>query len=302
MVVNSTPNTNYVDNVCPNPMIHRPQTSRQLTLFRGAVALTIAGSDPSGGAGMQADLKTFQQIGVYGMGVVTLLTVQNTVGVHAIEVLSPAFVLAQIDALLSDIPPKVAKTGALGNASMIEAIAERANSFPFPLIVDPVMVSKTGDSLLPDDAIEVMAKKLLPSAFLVTPNRFEAERLTGESIDASDPNSVANAIRILHELGARNVLLKLGEVDGLSINILGLGDENIAYQLPRLVTRNTHGTGCVLSAAIVAGIATGHELKWSVDHAIRAVHYGIEAGQPVGAGQYPIEFNAIPFGLDDQNE
>ena len=281
-------------------MIHRPQSSRQLTLFRGAVALTIAGSDPSGGAGLQADLKTFQQIGAYGMGVVTLLTVQNTMGVQAIEILSPEFVMTQIDAVVSDIPPRAAKTGALGSAAMIEAVADKAKDFSFPLIVDPVMVSKHGHSLLPEDAIQVMAKLLLPRAYLVTPNRFEAERLSGQSIDANDPNSVAYAIHCLHELGARNVLLKLGEVDGLSVNVLGLGNENIAFQLPRLKSRNTHGTGCVLSAAIVAGIATGHDLKWSVDHAIRAVHSGIEAGQQVGEGQHPIEFSAIPFGLDDE--
>lgn len=283
-------------------MIDRPQSSRELTLFRGAIALTIAGSDPCGGAGLQADLKTFQQIGAYGMGVVTLLTVQNTLGVQSIELLAPDFVLAQIDAVVSDIQPKAAKTGALGSAEIIEAVANRAKGFNFPLVVDPVMVSKHGHSLLPDDAVDVMAKHLLPRAFLVTPNRFEAERLTGQSIVANDPNSVADAICKLHELGARNVLLKLGEVDGISVNVLGLGNENIAFQLPRLTTSNTHGTGCVLSAAIVAGLATGRELKWTVDHAIRAVHYGIEAGQKVGAGKHPIEFNAIPFGLDDHND
>ena len=283
-------------------MIKKTQASRQLTLFRNAIALTIAGSDPSGGAGMQADLKTFQQVGAYGTGVVTLLTVQNTLGVRAIEVLSPDFVVSQIDAVVSDIPPRAAKTGALGNSAMIAAVSERAKEFSFPLVVDPVMISKHGDALLTDDAIEVMAKQLLPCAYLVTPNRFEAEKLCGEPIDPHNSNSVANAIRILHELGARNVLLKLGEVDGISINILGLGTENIAFQLPRLETRNTHGTGCVLSAAIVAGLAIGKDLRWSVDHAIRAVHYGIETGQAVGSGQHPIEFNAIPFGLDDQAE
>ena len=281
-------------------MIQRPQSSRQLTLFREAFALSIAGSDPSGGAGLQADLKTFQRVGAYGMGVVTLLTAQNTLGVRAIEVISPEFILAQIDAVISDIPPSAAKTGALGNAAVIEAIADRAKDFKFPLIVDPVMVSKHGDTLLPDDAIEVMAKKLLPRAYLVTPNRFEAERLCGQAIDPNNSNSVANAIRILHELGARHVLLKLGEIDGDSVNVLGLGNENVAFHVPRLNTKNTHGTGCVLSAAIVAGIAIGHDLRWSVDHAIRGVHYGIESGQKVGAGQHPIEFNAIPFGLDDE--
>ena len=283
-------------------MIRKTQVSRQLTLFRNANALTIAGSDPSGGAGLQADIKTIQQIGAYGTGVVTLLTVQNTLGVRAIEVLSPDFVVAQIDAVVSDIPPRAAKTGALGNAAMIQAVAERAKDFSFPLIVDPVMVSKHGDALLPADAIEVMAKYLLPMAYLVTPNRFEAEKLCGKPIDPNDSNAVADAIRILHELGARNVLLKLGEVDGVSVNILGLGTENISFQLPRLKKRNTHGTGCVLSAAIVGGLAIGQDLRWSVDHAIRAVHYGIETGQAVGSGQYPIEFNAIPFGLDDQSE
>jgi hydroxymethylpyrimidine/phosphomethylpyrimidine kinase len=283
-------------------MIRKAQASRHLTLFRNANALTIAGSDPSGGAGLQADLKTFQRIGAYGTSVVTLLTVQNTLGVRAIEVLSPDFVVAQIDAVVSDIPPGAAKTGALGNVDVIQAVAERAKDFSFPLIVDPVMVSKHGDTLLPADAVEVIAKKLLPMAYLVTPNRFEAEKLCGQQIDPYDSNSVAEAIRIMHEFGARNVLLKLGEIDGVSVNILGLGTENIAFKLPRLKKRNTHGTGCVLSAAIVGGLAIGQDLRWSVDHAIRAVHYGIETGQAVGSGEHPIEFNAIPFGLDDQSE
>jgi len=280
-------------------MIARPQISRELTLFRNAIALTIAGSDPSGGAGLQADLKTFQQIGAYGMGVVTLLTVQNTKGVQAIELLSPDFVLAQIDAVVSDIPPRAAKTGALGSVSIIEAVADRAKDFTFPLIVDPVMVSKHGHMLLPEEAVDAIAKKLMPRAFLVTPNRFEAERLTGTSIDVDDPRTVADAISFLHELGAKNVLLKLGEVSGGSINVLGLGRENIAFKLPRLDSNNTHGTGCALSAAIVAGLAIGRDLKWSVDHAIRAIYYGIELGQPIGSGLHPIEFSAIPYGLDD---
>ncbi len=147
-----------------------------------AVALTIAGSDPSGGAGLQADLKTFHQHGVYGMSVVTLLTVQNTQTVGAVRVLDTDFVIEQLDAVLADIPPGAAKTGALGKASVIEVIADVAEGLEIPLVVDPVMISKHGAPLLAEDAISVLKTKLLPRAFLVTPNLPEATALTGVEI------------------------------------------------------------------------------------------------------------------------
>src|SRR3954471_792370 len=146
------------------------------------VALTIAGSDPSGGAGIQADLKTFHQFGVYGEAVLTLLTVQNTTSVEQVQCLSPDFVLAQLRAAIDDIPPAAAKTGALGNAAIVEAIAEAAEGFSFPLVVDPVMISKHGAALVSEDAKKAIAEKLIPRADLITPNLEEAAALTGVEI------------------------------------------------------------------------------------------------------------------------
>src|SRR5450759_3240259 len=165
------------------------------------IALTIAGSDPSGGAGIQADLKTFHQFGVYGEAVITLLTVQNTVRVSRVVVMPPALVLEQLAAVLEDIPPGAAKTGALGSAAMVEAVARAARDFTFPLVVDPVMASKHGLSLLPDAAAGAIRDLLLPRAFLITPNVPEAEALTGLAIHTLD--DMRRAARRLRELGAR---------------------------------------------------------------------------------------------------
>lgn len=176
------------------------------------VALTIAGSDPSGGAGLQADLKTFHQHGVFGTSVVTLLTVQNTQRVTAVEVLSPQFVVAQLGAVLEDIPPAAAKTGALGSEVLIEAVAARAEHFDFPLVVDPVMISKHGDSLIDQSAVELLKLKLLPHAFLVTPNWHEAQRLSGCQI--ADVASMEKAAATIAKMGAANVLIKCGCIDG----------------------------------------------------------------------------------------
>src|SRR5258708_34938404 len=174
------------------------------------IALTIAGSDPSGGAGIQADLKTFHQFEVYGEAVITLLTVQNTVRVSRVEVMPPALVLEQLAAVLEDIPPAAAKTGALGSVDMVEALA-RAAAFTFPLVVDPVMVSKHGLSLLPSAAAAAIRSLLLPRAFLVTPNVPEAEALTGIKILTLD--DMRRAACRLRELGARAVLIKAGHME-----------------------------------------------------------------------------------------
>jgi hydroxymethylpyrimidine/phosphomethylpyrimidine kinase len=182
------------------------------------VALTIAGSDPSGGAGIQADLKTFHQHGVYGESVVTLLTVQNTRTVAGIEFVAPVFVGAQIDAVVSDIPPHAAKTGALGRADIIEAVAERARAFRFPLVVDPVMVSKHGLPLLADDAVDALVGRLLPHAALVTPNLPEAARLTGLPVE--DAAGMERAARAIHAMGARAVLVKGGHLAESAMDLL----------------------------------------------------------------------------------
>lgn len=262
-----------------------------------SIALTIAGSDPSGGAGLQADLKTFQQLGVYGASVVTMLTVQNTMGVRRVEAVSAELVVDQLDAVLQDLKPIAAKTGALGKAEVIDAVTEQAAKFPFPLIVDPVMVSKHGDTLVEEDSVAAY-RRLLKHAFLVTPNRFELQRLTG--IELTDSLAVARAIRDLHQLGARFVLAKLGEVNGVSEHVLGSGKENLAIHSSRFKTEHTHGAGCVLSAMITGLIALGEsDLRKIVNRAIRQVSIGIYNAQPIGKGQCPVETRVLD---NDPNE
>jgi len=246
--------------------------------------LTIAGSDPSGGAGIQADLKTFQQFGVYGEAVVTLLTVQNTRTVSEVHTLDPALITKQIQAVISDIPPAAAKTGSLGNAEIIEAVAALAESFAFPLVVDPVMVSKHGARLLAPNAEIALKNKLLPRAFLVTPNLHEAEALTG----LSDMHAAGE--RLL-ALGCPNVLIKGGHSPGEPIDLLFSKNGIRAFEGRRVETRHTHGTGCTYSAAITAGLALGHSLEEAVAQAKDFVQRAIETAPGLGAGNGPLNFN-----------
>src|SRR5690242_18689391 len=174
------------------------------------IALTIAGSDPSGGAGIQADLKTFHQLGVYGEAVITLITVQNTVALEHVECLPAVLVLHQLRAVLDDIPPTAAKTGALGNGSIVRAVAEAAADFRFPLVVDPVMVSQHGRLLGTDDTLDAIRDTLVPYASLLTPNLDEAEALTG--LEVRDIDGMYRAARRLHEMGAKAVLVKCGHL------------------------------------------------------------------------------------------
>lgn len=255
-----------------------------------SVALTIAGSDPSGGAGLQADLKTFHQHGVYGTSAVTLLTVQNTQGVSAVEFLDPKFVLAQLDAVLDDIPPRAAKTGALGNAAIIEAIAERAASFPFPLVVDPVMVSKHGSPLMDDEAVQVLATKLLPHAFLVTPNLAEAARLA--AMEVKDLATMEMAAAAIARLGPRNVLVKGGQLDGNAVDVLWSAGRTQTLASQRTETRDTHGTGCVLSAAITAHLACGAETIAAVTEAKRFITAAIRSSPNLGSGYGPVNMHS----------
>lgn len=251
-----------------------------------SVALTIAGSDPSGGAGLQADLKTFHQHGVYGASVVTLLTVQNTQQVSGIEFLSPQFVRAQLDAVLEDIPPQAAKTGALGNAAMIEMVASAAEQFAFPLVVDPVMISKHGHALIDQTAIESLKRKLLPHAFLLTPNLREAAELTGRKIES--PGDWRDAAKGLVELGARHVLIKGGSRGDTVVDLLWTAGEFHEFSGPRIESRCQHGTGCVLSAAITARLARGEPLLPAVAAARRFVAAAIASGPGLGKGISPI--------------
>ncbi len=257
-----------------------------------AVALTIAGSDPSGGAGLQADLKTFHQHGVYGMSVVTLLTVQNTQAVQAVKVLDAEFVGQQLDAVLSDIPPRAAKTGALGDAAVIEAVAKRAEHFSFPLVVDPIMISKHGAPLLAHEAIERLKSRLLPHAFLVTPNIPEAERLTGRKID--DESAMRSTAEAIADLGAENVLLKGGHLKGPAVDFLLAGGQCHRFDAARIETPHTHGTGCVLSAAITARLALGHEIVDAVRRAKQFVSAAIRTNPGLGKGSGPLNLHASP--------
>lgn len=225
---------------------------------RNAVALTIAGSDPSGGAGLQADLKTFQELGVYGMSVVTLLTVQNTQGVTRVDVLSAELVEQQLDAVLNDIPPAAIKTGALGNAEIVECVGRRLQDWKrqhpeCAIVVDPVLVSKHGHSLVTDDVDLAYRKYLIPLATVITPNRFEAGRLIGATVDSM--SEAQRALRMISEAGAEHVLIKLGDLSGESVHLWGNSNRHCQIQKPRLKADGVHGTGCVLAALIAAGLA-----------------------------------------------
>jgi hydroxymethylpyrimidine/phosphomethylpyrimidine kinase len=261
-----------------------------------AVALTIAGSDPSGGAGIQADLKTFHQFGVYGQAVITLLTVQNTRTVSRVATMSADLVVQQIEAVISDIPPAAAKTGALGNIEIVEAVAELAKSFTFPLVVDPVMISKHGTRLISPDAEEALKRVLLPHAFLVTPNIPEAESLTGITIrDENDMRAAANQLR---DLGCQTALVKGGHRHGEPVDILsapGLGEDSVLFfSGTRINTPHTHGTGCTYSAAITAGLALGQDLRQSILTAKSFIQSAIETAPGLGAGQGPVNHFAKP--------
>ncbi len=250
-----------------------------------SVALTIAGSDPSGGAGLQADLKTFHQHGVYGTSVVTLLTVQNTCGVEAVHYLEPRFVLAQLDAVLRDIPPVVAKTGALGTAALIEALAERAAMFGFPLIVDPVMISKHGGPLIDRDAAAVLRDRLLPRARLVTPNMYEAAALA--EMEVNDLPAMEKAAARIALRGVPNVLVKGGRLKDHAVDVLYCDGDLHRFAAPRIDTPHTHGTGCVYSAAITARLARGEELTAAVQAAKAFVTAAIRTAPQLGAGCGP---------------
>ncbi len=255
------------------------------------VALTIAGSDPSGGAGVQADLKTFHQFGVYGEAVITLITVQNTRGVARVECLAPDLVADQIRAVITDIPPAAVKTGALGNRAIIQAVAALARDFSFPLVVDPVMVSKHGAPLLAADGIEALRTFLLPNVFLLTPNLEEASLLTGAEVH--DLAGMRQAAQKLAAMGPQAVLVKGGHLGGDPTDILFHRGEWTEFTAPRIETRNTHGTGCTLSAAITASLASGHDLPEAIRRAKRYVTEAIRNNPGLGSGSGPLNHHAL---------
>ncbi|MCU1261887.1 MAG: phosphomethylpyrimidine kinase [Bryobacterales bacterium] len=246
------------------------------------VALTIAGSDPSGGAGLQADLKIFHQFGVYGQAVATLLTVQNTLGVQRVETLPAELVIDQLSALLEDFPPNAAKTGALGSAEIVQALASAAERFGFPLVVDPVMLSKGGAALG-----TMNLRALIPHAALITPNLSEAAALSGFPVDSvSDMRRAAAA---LHDLGARAVLVKGGHLEGeQAIDVLLYEGRYSEFPAPRIETPHTHGTGCAYSAAITALLACGLVLPKAVERAKAFVTAAIRTNPGLGLGAGPL--------------
>ena len=252
------------------------------------VALTIAGSDSGGGAGIQADLKTFEAFGVWGTSAVTAVTAQNTLGVHDSLVLPAALVRAQIDAVVTDLGPAAVKTGMLGSAAVIEAVASAVADHGLALlVVDPVLVTSHGDLLLEADAIGVLRQVLLPLATLVTPNIPEAEALLSRPIDGVD--AMVEASAELASLGAAAVLLKGGHLGGDRSPDLFWRDGRAQWlDGPRLPGRHTHGTGCTLSAAICAHLATGGTLAEGCARAKAFVSGAIAAGLDVGHGVGPV--------------
>ncbi|WP_246054800.1 bifunctional hydroxymethylpyrimidine kinase/phosphomethylpyrimidine kinase [Paracoccus gahaiensis] len=260
------------------------------------IALTIAGSDSGGGAGIQADLKTFSALGCYGASVITALTAQNTRAVTMIEPASPAMIAAQMAAVLDDLDVAAIKLGMLGGPEAIRTVAEGLQGCNLPLVLDPVMVAKSGDTLLPDDAIATLRDLLLPRATLLTPNLPEAARLLDTSPATTDAQ-IAEQGAALRDLGARAVLMKGGHAAGPVCTDLLVTAEGITrLSAPRLPTRNTHGTGCTLSAAIAAGLARGLDLPEAVTRAHRYLQRAIAAadGLSVGSGHGPVHhFHAV---------
>jgi hydroxymethylpyrimidine/phosphomethylpyrimidine kinase len=257
------------------------------------VVLTIAGSDSSGGAGIQADLKTFTALGVYGASVLTALTAQNTRGVTAIHAVPAHFVTQQIDAVAGDLRVAAVKTGMLYDRDTVLAVVEGVRRHRLsPLVVDPVMVATSGDMLLEPEAVEAVRRELLPLADILTPNLAEAARLLHLSVAADEAEMEAQA-RALLALGPKAVLLKGGHGNGRdAVDILVMRDAPpVRLALPRIDTRNTHGTGCTLSAAIAAGLARGDSLPDAVVLAKRFVHDALNAGRhlKIGGGSGPVD-------------
>ncbi|MGI8551755.1 MAG: bifunctional hydroxymethylpyrimidine kinase/phosphomethylpyrimidine kinase [Dehalococcoidia bacterium] len=251
-------------------------------------ALTIAGSDSGGGAGIQADLKSFSAFGVYGMSALTAITAQNTLGVQAILELPLNLIEAQIDSVVEDIGVDATKTGMLSSAAIVEVVAAAVARHRIPnLVVDPVMVAKSGDTLLQEDAISALKTRLLPLATVLTPNLPEAEILTGRPVKSLD--AMREAARSLHELGVRWVVVKGGHLDEEedAIDLVYDGNAFTSLRSTRVATRNTHGTGCTFSAAITAGLARGRPVPEAIAGAKRYVSCAIEQSLALGRGHGP---------------
>lgn len=265
-------------------------------------ALTIAGSDSGGGAGIQADLKTFAALGVYGASVITALTAQNTLGVQGIFEVTPAFVARQIESVMSDIGAGAAKTGMLFNAPVIEAVSQTLKMCgPEKLVVDPVMYAKSGQALLLPEAVSALRNNILPLAYLVTPNLPEAEALA--EIKINNEQDIREAARRIINLGARNVLIKGGHLTGdRSPDFLFEGESLLVLDAPRLSARNSHGTGCTLSAAITGLLARKFSLTEAVVAAKEYLTGALAAAPAIGAGHSPVaHFYRLQEAIFSQN-
>lgn len=261
-----------------------------------AIALTIAGSDSGGGAGIQADLKTFSALGVYGASVIVALTAQNTRGVTHVHDAPPESVAAQIDAVYSDMPVAATKIGMLSRVETIEAVAERLDYWGKPVVLDPVMVATSGDRLLREDAVAALKARLFPKAIVVTPNLLEAAALLGEEVAGSETAMQAQAERLL-ALGPQAVLMKGGHGDGAeAVDLLVTAGGVTRLAAPRVATRSTHGTGCTLSAAIAAGLAKGLPLAEATSEAKAYLTAALRHADAmrVGHGRGPVHhFHAL---------
>jgi hydroxymethylpyrimidine/phosphomethylpyrimidine kinase len=251
-------------------------------------ALTIAGSDPSGGAGVQSDLKTFSQLRLYGMTVVTALTAQNTHGVSGVAEVDPAFVALQLDSVLSDITPEATKTGMLWTAAVVEVVAQKVKEYQIKnLVVDPVLISTTGTRLMQADALAVLRNNLMPLATLVTPNLDEASALTSAPVVSIA--DMERSARQIYEMGPQYVLIKGGHLQGDAIDILFNGSSFLQFRSSRVVTKNTHGTGCVLSASIAAYLALGASVNEAVQLGKQFVTEALRNASEIGSGAGPCD-------------
>jgi hydroxymethylpyrimidine/phosphomethylpyrimidine kinase len=259
------------------------------------IALTIAGSDSGGGAGIQADLKTFHQFGVFGTSAIVAITAQNTRGVSGVHAVPVAMVEAQLAALAGDLPPDAVKTGMLASAELVEAVAAGITRHGFPhYVCDPVMVATSGDRLLAADAVRVVRERLLPLAALVTPNMPEAALLIENPVEtAADMERAGQALRAM---GAGAALVKGGHLPGDEVvDMLVTPEGSVRFSHRRVPTRSTHGTGCTLSAAVTAGLALGRPLPRAVADALEFVHQALASAPGLGTGHGPLNhFAAAP--------
>ena len=258
-----------------------------MTANRPPVAMTIAGSDSGGGAGIQADLKTFSALGVFGTSTLTAITAQNTVGVTAVHEIPTDVIAAQIDAVVTDIGADAVKTGMLSSPEIVATVADAVRRHNISnLVVDPVMVAKSGDRLLRAEAIATICNELIPLAKVVTPNIPEAEDLTGRSIESDD--DARQAAQAIIDMGAKSVVIKGGHRDGPPTDILYDGAEFIEFTAERIPSTSTHGTGCTFASAVAAGLAHDLDTPTAVKQAKEYVTAAISAAYPIGQGHGPL--------------